>query len=626
MASNKDIKYINKDFNDFKSTLIEYAKSYFPTSYNDFSSASPGTMFIEMAAYVGDVMSFYIDNQLQETFLEYAKQKENLYSLAYMLGYKPKISSAATVDLDVFQIVPSIGPSNNKTPDFNYALIVNENMQVNSSTIKNANFIVPEKINFAVSSSNNPTDVSIYSFDGGGNPLYYLLKKTVKGVSGEVKTKTFTFGNSQKFSSVIIEDINIINIIDAQDSDGNKWYEVPYLAQDTIIDDTLNVNYNDPNYSSQAGIVPYILKLKKIPRRFVSRVKSNNSLEIQFGSGINQASDENIIPNTNNVGIGLIDSLSKINTAFDPTNFTTTETYGLAPSNTTITITYITGGGSQSNVASNQLNAVTTFTSGFSGGIIDNNIGNQVLNSLQVNNPTQATGGGDGDTIEQIRYNTLGQFPTQMRAVTQGDYLSLSLSMPGKFGQVSKAYITNDTVTFNKSLLDNNSDKDPLATSIYILGFNQDKQLIVPSTSLKENLKTYLSQYRMLTDSVNIKSAYIVNIGLNFDITLRPNASGRDVLLECLDKITTYFNIDNWEINQPIIMSEIYTLLDNVQGVQTVNKIDIHNLSGEELGYSKYSYDINSATINNIIYPSLDPCIFEIKNPENDIQGRIVTY
>jgi hypothetical protein len=626
MDNNKNIKYINKDFTDFKSTLIEYAKSYFPTAYNDFSSASPGTMFIEMAAYVGDVLSFYVDNQLQETFLEYAKQKENLYSLAYMLGYKPKVTSAATVDLDIYQIVPSKGSTTNKTPDYDYTLIISEGMQVNSSINRNTPFIVPEKINFAISSSLDPTDVSIYSFDGIGDPLFYLLKKTTKALSGEIKTKTFSYGNAEKFTTSIIEDTNIIEIIDIRDSDGNIWYEVPYLAQDTIMDDTLNISYNDPNFALEAGNVPYILKLKKIPRRFVSRVKSNNSLELQFGSGINQNADESIIPNSNITGIGLLDSLSKINTAFDPTNFTTTETYGLAPSNTTLTVRYLVGGGAQSNIPSNQLNSITSFTSGFSGGTVDNTLGNQVLQSLQVNNPRQATGGGDGDTIEQIRLNSLSQFPSQMRAVTQQDYLSLALSMPGKFGQVSKAYIANDTITFRTQTEDNPGSRDALSTSLYILGYNQNKQLINPPDSLKQNLKTYLSQYKMLTDSINIKEAYIVNIGVDFDIILRPNYSGRDVILECLELLKGYFDIDKWEINQPIILSELYTLLDTVSGVQTVKTITINNLSGEELGYSKYSYDINAATLNNVIYPSLDPSIFEVKYPDNDIQGRVVTF
>jgi hypothetical protein len=624
--SNKNITYLNKDFTDFKSALIEYAKSYFPTAYNDFSSASPGTMFIEMASYVGDVLSFYMDNQIQETFLEYAKQKENLYSLAYMLGYKPKVTSAATVDVEVYQLIPSTGPATNKTPDYNYALIINENMQIKSSTIKNATFIIPEKINFAVENSMDKTDISVYSYDGIGDPLFYLLKKTRKALSGEVKTVSFSYGTAEKFITSLIQDTNIIEIIDAYDSDGNRWYEVPFLAQDTILDDTLNVSYNDPNYSQESNITPYILKLKKVPRRFATRVKSNNSLELQFGSGINQNADESVLPNSYNVGIGLIDGLSKINTAFNPSNFTTTETYGLAPTNTTLTVRYLVGGGTQANIPSNQLNTVQSYSSSFYGGIVDNVLSNQILQSIQINNPTQAVGGGDGDTIEQIRLNSISQFPTQMRAVTQQDYASLSLSMPGKYGQISKAFVTKDDIVFKQDVNNNNDLVDPLSTSIYVLGFNENKQLITPSDSLKQNLKGYLSQYRILTDSINIKNAFIINIGVDFDIILRPNYSGRDVLLECLTLLQSYFNIDNWEINQPIILSEIYTMLDNVSGVQTVNNVKITNKSGEELGYSKYSYDIQSATLNNVIYPSLDPSIFEVKNLQSDIQGRIVTF
>jgi len=624
--SNKNITYLNKDFTDFKSALIEYAKSYFPTAYNDFSSASPGTMFIEMASYVGDVLSFYMDNQIQETFLEYAKQKENLYSLAYMLGYKPKVTSAATVDVEIYQLIPSTGPATNKTPDYNYALIINENMQIKSSTIKNATFIIPDKINFAVENSMDKTDISVYSYDGIGDPLFYLLKKTRKALSGEVKTVSFSYGTAEKFITSLIQDTNIIEIIDAYDSDGNRWYEVPFLAQDTIFDDTLNVSNNDPNYSQESNITPYILKLKKVPRRFATRVKSNNSLELQFGSGINQNADESVLPNSYNVGIGLIDGLSKINTAFNPSNFTTTETYGLAPTNTTLTVRYLVGGGTQANIPSNQLNTVQSYSSSFYGGIVDGVLSNQILQSIQINNPTQAVGGGDGDTIEQIRLNSISQFPTQMRAVTQQDYASLSLSMPGKYGQISKAFVTKDDIVFKQDVNNNNDLVDPLSTSIYVLGFNENKQLIAPSDSLKQNLKGYLSQYRMLTDSINIKNAFIINIGVDFDIILRPNYSGRDVLLECLTLLQSYFNIDNWEINQPIILSEIYTMLDNVSGVQTVNNVKITNKSGEELGYSKYSYDIQSATLNNVVYPSLDPSIFEVKNLQSDIQGRIVTF
>jgi len=630
MASNntdtKDIKYLNKDFTDFRAALIEYAKAYFPTAYNDFSSASPGTMFIEMAAYVGDVMSFYLDNQLQETFLQYAKQNDNLYTMAYMLGYKPKVTSAATVNLDVYQILPASGSANNSVPDPNYALIINEGMQVSSPTADNVNFYIPEKVNFSVSSSVDPIDISVYSIDSNGDPLYYLLKKVVKAQSGTVKAVNYEFGAAQKFQTVTIEDSSIIEIVNVTDSDGNKWYEVPYLAQDKILDATQNIPSLNPDYYNDAGTVPYVVQLMKVPRRFTTRFKSNGILELEFGSGINTQADEPLLPNPAMVGPTTIDSLSKLNVAYDPTNFTTTNTYGLAPNNTTLTIEYIVGGGAVSNVPSNELTKVNSYTSAFYGGLVDSVKGNQVLQSLAVNNPSQAAGGGDGDTIEQLRLNTLNQYPAQMRAVTQQDYLAFAYNMPAKFGQVAKAFITKDDIVFKQDTGLDTATQDPLAASLYVLTYDSSKHLIQPSYILKQNLKTYISQYRMLTDAINIKDAYVINIGVSFDIILRPNYSSRDVLAQCLTVLKDYFNIDKWQINQPIIMSELYTALDQVTGVQTVQKVTITNNTGEASGYSKYDYDISAATLNGIIYPSLDPSIFEVKYLDTDIQGRVVTY
>ena len=625
-TNTKDIKYINKDFADFKATLIEYAKSYFPSTYNDFSTASPGTMFLEMAAYVGDVLSFYLDNQLQETFLQYAKQKDNLYTLAYMLGYRPKVTSAATVDLDVYQTVPASGSAGNYSPDYNYALIINAGMQVSSNTNTNVKFYVPEKVDFSVSSSLDPIDVSIYSVDGSGNPTSYLLKKTIKALSGTVKAVNFDFGVGEKFATRTISDTNVIEVVNVTDADGHTWYEVPYLAQDTIMLPIQNLPGLNPVYSNSNGIVPYILNLQKVPRRFVTRFKTDSTLELQFGSGININADEPMIPNPNMVGFGTIDSLSKISTAYDPSNFTQTETYGLAPNNTNLTVQYIVGGGAVSNVPSNQLNKIESYNYSFLGGIVNDVLGTQVAQSVAVNNPTAAIGGGDGDTVEQLRLNTLNQFPSQMRAVTLQDYLAATTSMPAKFGQVAKAYITKDDVIYRQDTGGNDTTQDPLAASIYILAYDADKHLIQPPTALKQNLKAYISQYRMLTDSINIKEGYIINIGVSFDIVVRPNYNNRDVLAQCIVVLKDYFNIDRWQINQPIILSEVYNVIAQVDGVQTAQRVTISNNSGELAGYSKYSYDISAGTLKGIIYPSLDPSIFEVKYPDTDIQGRVVTF
>jgi Baseplate J-like protein len=607
----KDIHYINKNFDSFKSDLIEYAKAYFPTTYTDFSQASPGSMFIEMASYVGDVLSFYLDNQIQETFVQYAKQNNNLYTLAYMLGYRPKVISAALVDLDVYQQIPSTLVSGSYVPDWTYALTIQPGMQVKSNVNGNVSFYVPERIDFTMSSSMDPTEVSVYTLSGT-NPASYLLKKTTQAVSGQVKTTSFTFGAAQRFSTVSINDSNIVSIISAVDSSGNNWYEVPYLAQDYILSASLNT-------ASDKNQVPYMMQKNTIPRRFTSRFLSNNTLSIEFGGGINPNADSVYIPNPNSVSVGLTGGgLSQMGTAYDPTNFVTTQTYGLAPKNTTITISYLVAGGAQDNVLANQLTQPSAFTV--------TGINTTYQNTIVTNNPNPAAGGGDGDSIDELRMNSMAEFQTQYRAVTQEDYLARTLSMPGQFGKVSKAFVTQDDVTFGSYTATDPADRDPILVSLYVLGLDFNGNLAAPSTSLMSNLQTYLQNYRMLTDAIKIKPAYIINIGVNYDIVLRPNYNPQDVLARTLVAVQDFFNIDNWQINQPIVLSNLYTIIDSVDGVQTVKNIEIVNKSGVSNGYSKYSYDVAGATNNEVVYPSLDPSIFEVKYPNVDISGRVVPF
>ncbi len=353
----------------------------------------------------------------------------------------------------------------------------------------------------------------------------------------------------------------------------------------------------------------------QVPRRFVSRFRTDGTLEIEFGSGINSAADSTILPDPNNVSVGLTGGgLSTLSSSFDPTNFVTTQTYGIAPKNTTITFQYLVGGGASANVLSNQLTQLASYT-------VSGNTTYQ--NTIVVNNSDPASGGGDGDTVDELRFNIANEFPTQLRAVTQEDYLARALSMPAEYGKISKAYVTKDDATFNNYMRDI-SQKDQVLVSMYVLGLNSSNQLADPSPALLQNLQTYLSEYRMMTDAVNLKPAYIINIGCNFDIVIRPNYTSQDVIARCILVLQDFFKITNWQINQPILLGDIYSLLDTVEGVQTVKDIRIVNKSGEVDGYSKYSYDISAGTLNGVIYPSLDPSIFEIKYPNTDIQGRVV--
>ena len=609
---NRDVKYLNRDFSDIRAKLIEYSKTYFPNTYNDFSPTSPGMMFMEQAAYVGDVMSFYLDNQLQENFTTLARQTNNLYELAYMFGYKPQTTKAAQVNLELFQELPANGDG---TPNFNYSLTIGENTQFTPTTDSNASFLIQDKCDFSFSSSLDPTIIEISQY-AGSTPLFYLLKKTRKAISAVVATQTFSFGAPQQFSTVNISGNSIIKILDITDSDGNKWNEVDYLGQEMIFDSIKNTNPNDPNNVANAGEVPYLLQLKKVQRRFATRFTSATNLQIQFGAGNPNDTDELITPNPNNVGIGLPFEQNKLTTAYSPTNFLFTNTYGISPSNTTLTVRYLTGGGVESNVSAGTLTGINTSNTFFNEYNLDSTTSNYIFDTLASSNPEAATGGASGDTNEILRQNTLMQVAAQERTVTLDDYMIRAMSMPSDFGNVSKIYIEKPTLDNQVSTLE--------TLCMYILSKSNQGTLTTSNSSLKKNLRTYLSQYKMIGDSIEIKDAYIINLGIDFEIIVLPNFINSQVILSCIDSLKVYFSTDNWQINQPILIRDLYIRLDRVEGVQTVKNIQISNKRGIAEGYSEYSYDIEGATQNQVVYPSLDPSIFEIKYPNQDIKGRVV--
>ena len=613
----RDIRYIDRDFNTIRDSLIQYSKTYFPNTFNDFTDTSTGMLFMEMAAYVGDVLSFYLDNQIQETFIQKARQTTNLYALAYSLGYVPKVTTTATTMLSFYQQVPAILSASVYVPDFDYSLIIPENTQVTSNTNSSQKFLIEDAVDFSASSSLDPTTVSVYQISGI-NPTYFLLKKDRKAISATVNTESFTFTNSIKFDTRTIRAANIVGILDVTDTNGNTWYEVPNLAQENVFNSIRNTNTNDPNYSVDTE-VPYILELKTVQRRFAARFMDSGSLQLQFGAGSTRSTTEEIIPNPDNVGLGLPFEKTKLTTAFSPVNFVFTNTYGIAPYNTTLNVRYLTGGGAAANVEAGSLTQVDDTNIVFINPNLSNTtLANQIFTSIAANNTLAADGGMDGDTVEEIRQNSLGNFQNQLRTVTTQDYLIRSLSMPSNLGVIAKAHAEPQKIG------DYQAGELPTVLDLYILSYDINKNLRTASALLKRNLQTYLSEYRMINDSINIKDAYIINIGVNFDIIVAPNFNNSETITKCIDSLTNYFSIDKWQINEPILMKNLFILLDKVQGVQTVQDVQIVNLTGTSLGYSDFAYDVNGAMIDNVIYPSIDPMVFEVKNPNQDILGRVV--
>ena len=665
-TNKKDIKYLNRDFASLRQALVEFTKTYYSNTYNDFSEASPGMMFIEQAAYVGDILSYYTDAQLKESFINLASNKNNIYQLAQNLGYKPKISTPASVTLTLYQTLPSKWMSSNNTitnyePDFDYALKINEGMLVGSNSNQNVEFLTTDFVDFA---DENNREVSVFTVDASNNPITYLITKKVSAISATRYTQTFDVGEFKPNPTFRLTSTNFIKIESVKDSDDTTYYEVPYLAQEMVYIKSPNEAYNEPILAT-ANSPKYILKLQQTNKRFTTRLVDEQTIELRFGSGNESTPDELLIPNTKNVGLGLNNSINRMGESFDPSNFLKTNTYGIAPAQTTLTVNYLAGGGIQSNVPQGDLTKIKAVS--FNDDIlafteINFPVYNEARRSLVVENIEPATGGKGFETIEEIRENAIATFGAQNRAVTKKDYEVRALAMDTMFGGVAKVYVEQDgSIDTNaaqqvlrnpsvkkdftnlvKSLKSSTDDEitlaldtflktkqtfavesNPFAINMYLLGYDSNNKLTTLNATVKQNLKTYLEEYRLLTDAINLIDGYIINIGVNFDITVFANYNKREVVLKCVQVVTNYFDINKWKMNQSINLSELELELANVDGVSSVPKVEIINLADSTgLTYSQYSYNIVEATRNKIVYPSLDPSIFEIKYPNKDIKGR----
>jgi hypothetical protein len=616
----KDVKYVNKDFGEFRQSLIDFSRNYFPDTYNDFNEASPGMMFIELASYVGDVLSFYTDIQLRESLLSTVQEKINLYNIANSLGFKPSLITGASVDLDIYQIVPSTGNGPNNKPDFKYALSIDSNLVATSG--ENVTFRTIESVDFRYSSSLDPTEISVYSIDNAGEVENYLFRKKVKAVSGTIISRQFTFASPKPYDKITLPETNVLEILSIIDSDGNRWYEVPYLAQDTIPIPVQNLPHNDQNLSQYRDSAPYLLTYLQTERRFVTRLRLDDRTEIQFGGGVSSEVDEEIVPNPFNVGSGLNYFERVVDLSISPENFLYTKTYGSAPSNTTLTVQYTIGGGIPDNVSANSITTITSINILTPLGALDPTLYNASVGSLVINNPEPARGGISDKQIEVLREEAINHFSAQNRAVTKDDYMVRCYTLPPKFGAVAKAHIERDAQTRAYGTFD--FIPNPLSLNLYLLGYDNNKNFTPLNMAVKMNLKNYLLQYRMLTDAINIRDAFIINIAISFEILTSATYNSNEVLLQCLSNLRDYFSNDKMQIGQPIYISEVMCLIKDVQGVKNILSFDIHNKYKEDEGYSGNYYDIATATRNNILYPALDPSIFEVKYKNRDILGRVV--
>jgi hypothetical protein len=602
MANLKEtsIKYINKDFEGFKRDLMRYSQAHFSGSYQDYNESSPGMMILEMQAYVADVLAFYMDQQFLETKSATARQLENVEDYAKMRGYKPKGKRSARVTLDFVIEVPA----KEGAPDPDYLPILLAGSQVQSQS--GVSFETVEDLDFNKSTPENPQLIVPVP---GSDPQTLAVRRTVEAVAGETFVESFDVGDFTPFYRLKLGKTNVQDVLEVTDRESNTWYEVDYLAQGAVFDQITNTG-------DDSDSVPYMLRLRSAPRRFVvDKSVANNNCWLQFGGGDVANFDDELIPNASNFAIPSVGKQTFTTTSIDPQNFLKTRSLGLSPYNTRLVVKYRVGGGIDTNVPARTISKVTfanfTFSKPIGPGGLDQNLVDIVRN-VEVFNMANASGGGEEETISEIKANASSFFAAQARAVSKEDFIAHVLSMPERFGRVDKVIVNHSKNTTN-------------GVDIHLLMRDNNGKFSSSTPTLKKNVKTNLSQLRMLTKGISIFDTGIINVGIEFGVVVSPKFNRSEVLTNCMTVLKEYFKNDNMEIGMPIVLSDARAMLQMVTGVISVFRLEVVLKRGAENTDTPYAtnmnFDVRANTKNGIVFCPTN-AIFEVRFPDNDIIGE----
>lgn len=608
----RTIKYINKDFQAIKRDLMEFTQAHHTGAFQDFNESSPGMALLELVSYVGDVLSFYQDMQFEEVKQETARQIENVVSFAKRLGYRPSGKRAARGIVSIFAEVPATTVQGSRVPDDVYSPIFRI-----GSKLQGPNGVVFETLSDVFFSASAATEntystrmVTGSQFDSTtGLPTHFALRKDVEVIAGETRTDVVFVDKFEPFKTIELSEEDVIDVLSVTDSDGNEWFQVDYLPQEVLFDASVNDG-------SDSRVVPYVLKLRAVPRRFITdRDPTTNKTSLIFGSGDGVNFDDELIPNVADFALPLNGRSNFSSFAIDPQNFLKTRTLGLSPFNMTMNIDYRIGGGSQTNVAPGSIRSVNEANLEFTSTNLDPIKRSNVVGSIECLNTKKTEGGAPEESISEIKANSSAFFAAQDRAVTREDYIARVFSMPAKFGKVEKVFVRRDAI-------------NDLALDIHVLTKDENGHLAQASSTLINNIKKYLARYRMLTDGVNILQTDIVNVKVDFGVVISPKFNRNEVLAKCLSAIKDELDVDNMQSSQPIVFSDLGALLQGVVGVVSVYDLKIRNVFGTNGGLdytdnagNSVKFDVQSWTQNGILYCP-ENAIFQVKYPTKDISGE----
>jgi hypothetical protein len=589
------VSYTSKDFESIKKELVNYTKTYYPETYKDFNDSSFGALMIDMVAYVGDMLSYYLDYQTNESFLETALQQNSVLKVAKQMGYKLPGYPASSGVCSFYVAVPS--QNNGGQPNVELIPILKEGTTLSSDS--GVSFTLAEDVDF----SKTGVEITVGQLDTNGVPQNYVYRSYGKVVSGEIKTATFTVSDYKKFYSLSLADQNVSEIISLTDADGNEYYEVDYLSQDTIYKAI-------KNFGTDSATVPYILKQFQTYRRFTTEFDIAGNCKIQFGGGSEADFVESTFIDPTSVTLQLYGKNYNSDLLFDPNQVIQSEKLGISPANTILTVKYRINPSQNSNVPAKSINIITNPIVEFRTNLYSNSEALGLISAFEVENEDVVVGFVDVPTLEELRLRAMSAFGTQNRAVTKQDYINLIYRMPGKYGSVKRVNVIQDPDSIKKDI------------NIYVISSDQNDQLSLSTDSLKQNIKTWISDYKMINDVVDILDGSIVNIGIEFQVVVELNRDVNSVLAECLSVLKSNYT-KKFEMGEPIYITDIYKLLNKVNYVVDTREVKIVEKTG--VGYSSTQYSVVDNLSKDGRYLSIPQThIFEIKDLDADIRGVAV--
>ena len=588
------INYTNREFQEIRRDLLQIAERHYPDTFQDFSQASFGSIMVDNLAYVADQLSFYLDYNVNETFLDTAYQYENIIRHGRTLGYKDNGRASTFGKVALYVLVPA-SPTG-LGPDRRYIPIMKKGSSFSSDT--GLNYVLTENVDFSapktqvVTARNNATT---------GAPTFYAIKTYGNVVSGRFGSERVVVGAYERFKTITLATSNVSEIISVFDEQGNQYYEVEYLAQDLIFKEVSNSNYKNDN-------VPSILKPFLASRKFVVN-RSRNSVTLQFGSG--KSGQTNVVADPAEVAMDVFGKTYITSTTFDPSRLTKNESMGIVPSDTTLTINYRNTNPTNSNLAVGALTRVTSALLDFEDrNSLSTTSVSEVITSIEVSNEEPIVGDVTNPTSSEIKRRIFDTFPTQNRAVTQADYENMIYRMPSKFGSIKRCSAQRDPDSRRRNI------------NIYVISEDNFNNLTLTNNTIKNNLKTWMNNYRMLSDTIDVLDAFIINYGIEFVVRPSIGADRFTLVDECINILRDKYTNEKLFIGEHIDVADIYTTLSGVEGVLSVSNIKIVNKNGSN--YSSTQFDINENTSpdgSSLIIPR--NAVAELKFPTVDIVGKI---